>query len=356
MSFDYKFNITEDLKSGIDLYTQAGLKLAVISIGVTSSVTVSALQQQLASSSTSGDVSASSSGTKIALASSSITISGASLVLGTEQLFSLISISASSAVSVSGTKIARAQSAPSGSANASGSAKTIAFVASLIYAAADVSVSAKEIQHGASQVSISSSVTALATKVRTASISINAISLTVTVGKEILFANISVPISGASLIANVIKFAVNNNIDTAGYKTLFVLDDKPLTNQGRTLTSDLSMDYIESKNWNNSKSRYYKRQSLTNPTRRTFSLSWTYLPSSRYDTVDKRYARDYIKSIASDPDIHTLKMLNNDSNGSNSYTETEYNVFVKNYSENLIRRDLASEVYFWECSMTLEEA
>ena len=49
MSFDYKFNITEDLKSGIDLYTQAGLKLAVISIGVTSSVTVSALQQQLAS-------------------------------------------------------------------------------------------------------------------------------------------------------------------------------------------------------------------------------------------------------------------------------------------------------------------
>ena len=171
-----------------------------------------------------------------------------------------------------------------------------------------------------------------------------------------MFANISVPISGASLIANVIKFAVNNNIDTAGYKTLFVLDDKPLTNKGRTLTSDLSMDYIESKNWNNSKSRYYKRQSLTNPTRRTFSLSWTYLPSSRYDTVDKRYARDYIKSIASDPDIHTLKMLNNDSNGSNSYTETQYNVFVKNYSENLIRRDRESEVYFWECSMTLEEA
>lgn len=356
MSFDYKFNITEDLKSGIDLHTQAGIKLAIIPINVTSSVTVSALQQQLASSNTSGDVSVSPSGKKIALASSSITIAGASLVLGTEQLFSLITINASSAVSVSGTKIAFAQSAPSGSADASGSVKTIAYVASPIYAAATVNTVAKKIQQGASQVSISSSVTALATKVRTASLSINAISLTVTVGKEILFANISIPISGISLIANVIKFAVNNNIDTAGYRTLFVLDNKPLTNQGRTLSSDLSMDFIESKNWNNTKSRYYKRQQLTNPTRRTFSLTWTYLPSSRYDTVDKRYARDYIKSIASDPDIHTLKMLNNDSNGSNSYTETQYNVFVKDYSENLIRRDLSSEVYFWECSMTLEEA
>jgi len=356
MSFDYKFNITEDLKSGIDLYTQAGIKLAVIPISVTSSVTASALQQQLASSNTSGDVSVSPSGTKIAFASSSITIAGASLVLGTEQLFSLISISASSNVSVSGTKIAFAQSAPSGSADASGSVETIAFVASLIYAAADVNVVAKKIQQGASQVSISSSLTALATKVRTASVSINAISLTVTAGKEILFANISIPISGASLIANTIKFAVNNNIDTAGYRTLFVLDNKPLTNQGRTLTSDLSMDFIESKNWNNTKSRYYKRQQLTNPTRRTFSLTWTYLPSSRYDTVDKRYARDYIKSIASDPDVHTLKMLNNDSDGNDPYTETEYNVFVRGYSESLIRRDLISEVYFWECSMTLEEA
>ena len=356
MSFDYKFNITEDLKSGIDLYTQAGLKLADIPISVTSSVTVSALQQQLASSNTSGDVSVSPSGKKIAYASSSITIAGASLVLGTEQLFSLITINASSTVSVSAKKIALTQSAPSGSASASASVKTIAFVASLIYAAADVNTVAKKIQYGASQVSISSSVTVLATKVRTASVSINAISLTVTAGKEILFANINIPISGASLIANVIKFAVNNNIDTAGYRTLFVLDNKPLTNQGRTLSSDLSMDFIESKNWNNTKSRYYKRQQLTNPTRRTFSLTWTYLPSSRYDTVDKRYARDYIKSIASDPDVHTLKMLNNDSDGDDPYTETEYNVFVRNYSESLIRRDLVSEVYFWECSMTLEEA
>lgn len=356
MSFDYKFNITEDLKSGIDFYTQSQIKFAVISIGVTSSVTASALQQQLASSSTSGDVSASSSGTKIALASSSITISGASLALGTEQLFSLISISASSEVSVSGTKIALTQSSPSGSADASGSVKTIAFVASLINVAADVSTVAREIQHGSSQVSISASVSPTATKVRTASVSINAISLTVTAGKELLFANISIPIVGTSLIANAIKFAVNNNIDTSGYKTLFVLDNKPLTNQGRTLNSNFNLDFIESKNWNNTKSRYYKRQNLTNPTRRSFSLSWTYLPSSRYDTIDKRYARDYIRSIASDPDIHTLKMLNNDSSGSNSYTETEYSVFVKDYSETLIRRDLISEVYFWECSMTLEEA
>jgi hypothetical protein len=356
MSFDYKFNITEDLKSGIDLYTQAGIKLAIIPIGVTSSVTASALQQQLASSSTSGDVSASSSGTKIALASSSITIAGASLTLGTEQLFSLISISASSNVSVSGTKIALAQSTPSGSADASGSVKTIAFVASLIYSAADVSVTANKVQYGASQVSISASVSPTATKVRTASISINAISLIVTAGKEILFANISIPVMGTSLIATAIKFAVNNNIDTSSYKTLFVLDDKPLTNQGRTYTSDLNMDFIESKNWNNTKSRYYKRQGLANPTRKSFALSWTYLPNSRYDTVDKRYARDYLKSVASDPDIHTLKMLNNDSDGNDPYTETEYNVFVRDYSETLVRRDLVSNVYFWECSMTLEEA
>lgn len=356
MSGNYNLNITEDLKSGVDFYTQSPLIFAVVAITADVSVTTSALQQQLASSSTSGDVSTSSSGTKIAYASSSITISGASLVLGTEELYSLISISASSEVSASGTKIAFAQSAPSGSADASGSVETIAFVASLIYAAADVSVSAKKIQYGASQVSINASVSPTATKVRTASVSINAISLIVTAGKELLFANISIPVMGTSLIATAIKFAVNNNIDTSSYKTLFVLDDKPLTNQGRTYSSELNMDFIESKNWNNTKSRYYKRQGLTDPTRKSFSLSWTYLPNSRYDTVDKRYARDYLKSVASDPDIHTLKMLNNDSDGNDPYTETEYNVFVRNYSETLVRRDLVSNVYFWECNMTLEEA
>ena len=356
MSGIYKYNITEDLKSGVDLYTIAFFKNISSAISIDSESTISVLGIRYVSLPLSGDISFSSIVTKIAFASSNIEISGASLILGTREKQASIFIDASSVASASVVRIVFAEAAISSSASSSISASKTSYAASTISSTSTVVTIATKVKFGSSLVSISSTVIAVSARIRTISASINAISVTVVVGKQFGNLKVTIPITGSSLVVNAIRFAVNNNIDTSGYKTLLVLDNKPLTNQGRTFSSDLNMDFIESKNWNNTKSRYYKRQNLTNPARKTFVLSWTFLPNSRYDTIDKRYARDYVKSIASDPDIHTLKMLNNDSSGNVPYTETEYNVFVRDYSEVLTRRDLVSNIYFWECSMTLEEA
>lgn len=72
-------------------------------------------------------------------------------------------------------------------------------------------------------------------------------------------------------------------------------------------------------------------------------------------TVDEKHGRDFIKNLASDPKTHKLKFLNLDTDGLNPYSETEYNVIVKNYSESLIRRDLVGDTYYWNCTLELEE-
>lgn len=142
-------------------------------------------------------------------------------------------------------------------------------------------------------------------------------------------------------------------IDDTSIRTLFTLDGKPLTNHNRIFDSSISPLFIETKNWNNRSNRYYKR--ATSSGRRTFNLSWTMLPNSLEDTVDLRHGRDFLNSIAEDPDSHVLKVLNQDENGLTAYTETSYTVFVRSYSETLVRRYINEGVYLYDCSLSLEE-
>jgi hypothetical protein len=142
-------------------------------------------------------------------------------------------------------------------------------------------------------------------------------------------------------------------IDDTSIRTLFTLDNKPLTNHNRVFDSSLSPLFIENKNWDNRSNRYYKR--ATSSGRRTFNLSWSMLPNSMEDTVDLRHGRDFLNSIAEDPDAHVLKVLNQDENGLTAYTETSYTVFVRGYSETLVRRYVNEGVYLYDCNLTLEE-
>jgi hypothetical protein len=142
-------------------------------------------------------------------------------------------------------------------------------------------------------------------------------------------------------------------IDDTSIRTLFTLDNKPLTNHNRVFDSSLSPLFIENRNWDNRSNRYYKR--ATSSGRRTFNLSWSMLPNSMEDTVDLRHGRDFLNSIAEDPDAHVLKVLNQDENGLTAYTETSYTVFVRGYSETLVRRYVNEGVYLYDCNLTLEE-
>lgn len=143
-------------------------------------------------------------------------------------------------------------------------------------------------------------------------------------------------------------------IDYSSIKTLLILDGKPLSNHNRNFDVSLSPSFVENKNWNNKKNRYYKLASVSG--RKTFNLSWSFLPNFMEKTVDSRHGRDFLAKISEDPDVHVLKIINNDEDGLTPYTETTYNVFIRSYSESLLRRDLIDDVYYFDCNLTLEEA
>jgi hypothetical protein len=181
-------------------------------------------------------------------------------------------------------------------------------------------------------------------------------SVSIAVSGRISLANISIVIQnlGALLAQPTILFSnINAAIDSSIYRTLILLDDKPLTNHNRKLDMSVEPIFVENVNWNNRKKRYYK--STNRAGRRVFNISWSWLPNSIEYTADNERGRDFIQQIASDPRGHVLKIINLDESGTTPYTETSYNVLVKDYNETLIRRDLANDVYFWDCSMSLEE-
>ena len=142
-------------------------------------------------------------------------------------------------------------------------------------------------------------------------------------------------------------------LDAQQIRTLLSIDNRVITNHNRSIESSIEPIFVENTNVKNTTSRYYK--STTRASRNIFVLSWAYLPNSKEQTVDDRWARDYILSIAKDPDYHVLKITNMDSSGVTPDTQTSYNVLVTDYSETLVRRDIDSNTYYWDCSITLGE-
>jgi hypothetical protein len=170
--------------------------------------------------------------------------------------------------------------------------------------------------------------------------------------KSIASLEVQLPIITKTLVKPPIRLSPSY-IDDTSIRTLFTLDNKPLTNHNRNFDASLSPLFIENKNWDNRSNRYYKR--ATSSGRRTFNLSWTMLPNALEDTVDQKHGRDFLNSIAEDPDAHVLKVLNQDENGVTAYTETSYTVFVRSYSETLVRRYINEGVYLYDCNLSLEE-
>lgn len=350
---DSVHKITGNLATGIDFF---GINVKQCSSSISIDSTVNVLTK------------------RVRLVEVSIEISSTLLISSSEFQYERVDIHNYAGVTVSAKKTSFSSSSVSGSVSASFLTSKIVHASASMTSSLSISIAPKEILKARTSIALSSgiSVSTLRTRIASsqinsslstsfsahevlnASSSISIFQTTIAVFQEINLIAISISPLSPKLIINSIIFKTNDVVDTAQYKTLFVLDGSPLTNQGRTLSSDLSQVINENKNWNNSKSRYYKRSGSSG--RRTFNIAWSYLPSARHDTIDKRHARDFLKKIANDPDIHTLKVLNDDSSNTTAYTETEYNVFIRDYSETLLRRDLINDVYYWDCNMTLEEA
>lgn len=284
-----------------------------------------------AAAQTSGELSTSVSAIRMGTVSADLSIEGAVLTLSEEILHPEISISASSQVTVSMLKLA--------------------YSSTTLSADSSVDVSSIKTAIVGSDVSIDSDLSAAMLAIKYATAVLDGTAFNVVVGKEILLARASISVLSSRLFVSPLRFSESVIEDTQSIRNLIVLDNKPLTEQNRTFSSNVDTQYVENINWNSLKSRYYK----SNGIKRTFSISWSYIPNNRENTVDFKFGRDMIKSIANDPDIHTMKYLNIDSDGTTPRTEDEYEVIVKSYSEKLVRRDLSSDVYFWDCNLELEE-
>lgn len=309
-------------------------------IGISESLTIesnfaaSAGKIQQASSSTSGSSNASISGVIIKFASSSMSGSG-SINGDAIEILKLISyISASS--SLTANLIATRKASVSTT-----SSQTTTF-------------SARVIRKASVSMSANSAVTATALKIVKTNNILTTQTATITLTASTLrdFPNVSFTANSDLTAPNIIVFKTSSRYPGV-LLSMIDLDGKPLTVQGRKFSSSFSGKFIEKINWNNTKSRYYKSSSGG---KQKFKISWEWLPADKDDTIDKRFARNFIKDIADDPDVHTLKIYSYGTNSGDIFEEDVYNVFVTSYTEDLVRRDLSSGVYFWKCDIDMEEA
>jgi len=309
-------------------------------IGVSESLTIesnfaaSAGKIQQASSSTSGLSNSYASGTIIKFAS--LSMSGSGNIDGDAiEILKLISyISGNSSLSATIVATKKVSLSASSSQTASFSARVIRKASSSTSANSAVSGTAVKI------VKTNNIITT-----QTASIT-----LTTTALKD--FPNVIFTSNSNLTVPNIIRFTPSSRYPGV-ILSMIDLDGKPLTAQGRQFSSSFGSKHIEKKNWNSSKSRYYKSSSAG---KQTFKISWEWLPSDKEQTIDKRFARNFLKDKADDPDVHTLKIYSYGTNPQSVFSENTYNVFITSYSESLIRRDLSNGVYFWKCDIELEEA
>lgn len=278
------------------------------------------------------DVSVLASIRKVNTAQVIIAIDSSNLTAGTEIRISGAYVNIESSLSVNAIKISKANSSLSSSLTSNFSAIKFKMGSSSLSIDSNLTSNPVKIKKVGSLITISSNYGIKFTTTYTADINLISFNL------------------NASVL-NLIRFTPNSRYPGSIVPLLY-LDGKPLTEQNRKYNFSIKQVYVENKNWNNVKSRYYKRQS---DGRISFRISWEWLPNSRDLTVDNRYARDYVKDIANDLDYHVLKVVEYGENPEDIFNEQEYNVFITNYSEDLIRRDLVSGAYLWNCSLDLEQ-
>jgi hypothetical protein len=330
MSEEEYYNIGPSA-SGFDFY--AGPTAAAAYIGITTDLSASSVKIASASSTIDITSTVASSGIKTAFASATSDSSSTVEILSSEILKGLIHLDSSSTVAVSASKTTQASSN--------------------IDISSSIACTTTKTTKASTHPNVVASVSSSATRIAKVSSAIGILTVLLTQAGEINFLQSQITISSSIKVNDLTRFSPNF-IDTSLIKTFLLLDGKPLTAHNRSFEVSLSPSFIENTNWNNKKNRYYKRASESG--RKTFSLSWKYLPNSRAYAVDGKYSRDFIQGIADDSDVHVLKVINQDESGLTPPTETSYNVFVKSYSEKLIRRHIEEEVYFFDCSLTLEQA
>jgi hypothetical protein len=300
------------------------------------------------------EVSVNSSGTKIALASSSISSTASVSAQSSKIALTSIAFNATISANVASTEILKTLIHLDSALDVTATSEKIAYAIASISINSSVNQNLIRITNDSAHPAIATSVTASGQQVRlSGGISISGTSNVDFNPKEILFAQINILVKSRTIVNAPFRFSPNYT-ESSSIQTFLILDGKPLTDHNRTLDISTSPDFIQNTNWKGTKGRYYKRASVSG--RKTFNISWKYLPNLMDYTVDTRHGRDYIASVATEMDSHTLKIVNQDQSGLTPYTEQTYTVFITSYNESMVRRYIDEGVYLYDCTLTLVEA
>lgn len=84
--------------------------------------------------------------------------------------------------------------------------------------------------------------------------------------------------------------------------------------------------------------------------KKSFNLSFKYLPNTTDKTVDGRRGRDYLLSMANTRGTVTVSIKLSPTDEFETYT-----CFINSYSEKLVRRDIGSGCAYYDISMEISE-
>lgn len=129
-----------------------------------------------------------------------------------------------------------------------------------------------------------------------------------------------------------------------GLSYLLKLGGQEITEHNRRIDSSINQSGSDVELNRGIIKRYVKRN------KRSFSISFSYLPTSHEKTVDGRKGRDYILNLFRQKQPVELKIKLDPNEDFATYT-----CFFNSYAEKLIRRDLPSDCAYYDVTIELEE-
>lgn len=129
-----------------------------------------------------------------------------------------------------------------------------------------------------------------------------------------------------------------------GLSYLLKLGGEEITEHNRRIDSSINQSGSDVELNRGIIKRYVKRN------KRSFSISFSYLPTSYEKTVDGRKGRDYLLNLFRQKQPVELKIKLDPNEEYRTYT-----CFFNSYSEKLIRRDLPTDCAYYDVNIELEE-
>lgn len=127
------------------------------------------------------------------------------------------------------------------------------------------------------------------------------------------------------------------------YINVFALNGVEFTDHGRTL-SEAREERAASVQLASGKIKKYVMGE-----KKRWTISWQWLPNSSALTYDSKGARDQLRALAFTGNTYSLLIRN--TQGQSDY----YTVFVESYDEELVRRDLLNNEFYYNVNIELME-